>query len=151
MKFKIESVNISGKKGVEKDPVEVVECIADFGIKGDAHAGQWHRQVSFLSSEAVDEMKKKIKTKGENIELRPGIFAENILTRGIDWTKVKIGGKVIINKKIELEVTQIGKTCHHGCAIFKLVGNCIMPVQGIFTKVIKGGKICAGDKGYYSI
>lgn len=151
MKFKVESVNISKKKGVEKHSVDKVECISGHGIKGDAHAGNWHRQVSFLANEAVKKMKEKIRTKGENLELKPGIFAENILTSGIDWSKVNVGGRIFINKNVVLEVTQIGKECHTGCVIYKLVGDCIMPKQGIFTKVINGGIIRAGDSGYYSI
>ena len=151
MKFRIESVNISEKKGVEKIPVQEVEIIDDYGIMGDAHAGNWHRQVSFLAAEAVDMMREQVAEKVQGVELRPGIFAENILTRGIDWTEAKVGGKVVINNSVILEVTQIGKDCHTGCAIYKLVGKCIMPKQGIFTKVIKGGVIRAGDSGYYSI
>ena len=150
MTFQIKAVNISTEKGVVKKPVHVVECVVNHGIKGDAHAGDWHRQVSFLSKEAVEIMADKIKEKGQDIPLLPGIFAENILTLGIDWTQVKVGGHISINE-VELEVTQIGKACHSGCAIFKIVGDCIMPRQGIFAKVLKGGLIRAGDSGHYHI
>ncbi|MCK4761499.1 MAG: MOSC domain-containing protein [Candidatus Aminicenantes bacterium] len=144
IEFKIESVNISDKKGVQKHRVEEVELVEDFGIKGDAHAGKWHRQVSFLAGEGVDKMKEK------GLELQPGAFGENIVTRGIDWSQVKVGGKVFI-KDLILEVTQIGKECHDRCAIYYAAGECIMPKQGIFVKVLKGGRIHAEDSGYYSI
>jgi len=144
IEFRVESVNISEKKGVQKHEVEEIELVAGFGIKGDAHAGKWHRQVSFLAGEGVDKMKAK------GLELAPGAFGENIVTRGIDWSRVKVGGKVSINEII-LTVTQIGKECHDHCAIYEAAGECIMPTQGIFTKVIKGGRIRAQDRGYYSI
>lgn len=147
MKFKIESVNISEKKGVQKRPVETVELIKNHGIKDDAHAGNWHRQVSFLAGEAVDTMKARA---ANEIEIKNGDFGENVVTRGIDWTTVRVGEKVVINNA-ELEVTQIGKECHSRCAIYDAVGDCIMPRQGIFAKVLKGGTIHAGDSGYYSI
>ena len=150
MEFKVISVNISEKKGIEKNPVPSIECIGDFGIEGDAHAGKWHRQVSFLAVEAVEKMQKIIQSKGKKLELKPGIFAENILTRGFDWTKSKPGDRIKINE-VQLEVTQIGKECHVGCAIYKIVGDCIMPRQGIFARVINGGVINAGDSGHYGI
>jgi len=146
VEFEIESVNISEKKGTQKHPVEEIECIENYGIQGDAHAGEWHRQVSLLGGEAVDGMR----TKAGDFEIKPGDFAENIVTRGMDWTKAEPGGRIIIDH-VELEVTQIGKECHTGCAISNAVGECIMPTQGIFTRVIKGGKIHAGNSGYYSI
>jgi cyclic pyranopterin phosphate synthase len=146
MNFIIKSVNISQKRGVQKQPVEAVECIKNYGIKGDAHAGDWHRQVSFLAGEAVDTMRAKAGT----FEIKHGDFGENIVTRGIDWTKVNVGGTIVVGD-VELEVTQIGKECHDRCAIFDAVGDCIMPTQGIFAKVIKGGMIHAGDSGYYNI
>jgi len=146
MKFIIESVNISEKKGVQKQPVAVVECIESYGIKGDAHAGDWHRQVSFLAGEAVDTMR----TEAGTFEIKNGDFGENIVTRGIDWAQVNVGGTIVVGE-VELEITQIGKECHDRCAIFDAVGDCIMPRQGIFAKVIKGGMIHAGDSGYYNI
>lgn len=146
MKFIIESVNISEKKGIQKQPMEAVECIKNYGIKGDAHAGDWHRQVSFLAGEAVDTMRAKAGT----FEIKHGDFGENIVTRGVDWTQVNVGGTIVVGE-VELEVTQIGKECHDRCAIFDAVGDCIMPRQGIFAKVIKGGMIHAGDSGYYNI
>lgn len=144
MKFKVESVNISKEKGIQKHEVEEIELVENFGIKGDAHSGKWHRQVSFLAGEAVDHMKKKVR----ETKLLPGAFGENIVTRGINWTQVKVGGRIIINEA-ELEVTQLGKVCHDRCAIYNAAGECIMPTQGIFARVIKGGKIHAGDSGDY--
>ncbi len=146
MKFKIESVNISEKKGVQKHPVDSVKLIENYGIEGDAHAGKWHRQVSFLSGEAIDEMRAKA---GE-LAINDGDFGENIVTRGIDWRKVRVGGRISINGVV-LEITQIGKKCHTGCAIYDAVGECIMPKQGIFAKVVKGGEISGENSGYYSI
>jgi cyclic pyranopterin phosphate synthase len=146
MKFIIESVNISKKKGVQKQPVKTVECIENYGIKGDAHAGDWHRQISFLAGEAVDTMKAVAGT----FEIKHGDFGENIVTRGIDWTQVNMGGKIVIGK-VKLEVTQIGKECHDRCAIFDALGDCIMPRQGIFAKILEGGAINVGDSGYYNI
>lgn len=144
MTFKIEAVNISQKKGVQKHQVEVVELVENHGINGDAHTGNWHRQVSFLAAEAVDAFRGK----NPGIELNPGAFGENILTRGIDWTRVQIGGRVVINDVL-MEVTQIGKVCHDRCAIYDQAGECIMPSQGIFTRVLNGGTIRAEDSGYY--
>lgn len=144
MTFKIESVNISRKKGVQKHQVDVIELKENHGINGDAHTGNWHRQVSFLAAEAVDAFKKK----NPGIELNPGAFGENILTRGIDWTRVRIGGRLAINDVV-MEVTQIGKECHDHCAIYDQAGECIMPTQGIFTRVLKGGTIRAEDSGHY--
>ncbi|NIM13390.1 MAG: MOSC domain-containing protein [Candidatus Aminicenantes bacterium] len=144
--FKVESVNISDKKGVQKHPVEEIELVEDYGIKGDAHAGNWHRQVSFLGGESIDTMR----AKAGDFEIKHGDFAENIVTRGIDWDQAEIGGRIVVDDA-ELEVTQIGKECHTGCAISNIVGECIMPKQGIFAKVIKGGRIHVGSSGYYSV
>lgn len=144
IEFSIESVNISDQKGVQKHRVDEIELVEDFGIRDDAHAGDWHRQVSFLAGESVDQMKAK------GLELAPGAFGENIVTRGIDWSEVQVGGKVVIGATL-LEVTQIGKECHDPCAIYYSAGECIMPSQGVFAKVLKGGKIHAQDRGYYSL
>lgn len=146
MKFSIESVNISEKKGVQKRPVGKIELKEGYGIVGDAHAGKWHRQVSFLSIESIDHMREK----ADGFEIRNGDFGENIITRGIDWKKVKVGARIRINGA-ELEVTQIGKECHSGCAIYDAVGECIMPKQGIFARVLKGGVVSDKDIGYYSL
>ncbi len=134
------AVNISEKKGVPKTAVEFGELIENFGFKGDAHAGDWHRQVSFLGQESIDKMK-DLGIKG----LCTGKFAENITTEGIELYSLKIGQRFKINEVI-IEVTQIGKECHKKCAIFNQVGECIMPREGIFGRVIKGGIIRPGDE-----
>ena len=146
MKFSIESVNISEEKGVQKHPVGKIDVIKDHGIDGDAHAGKWHRQVSFLGLESINEMRKRSK----GFEIKNGDFGENIITCGIDWGKVEVGGKIKIND-VEMEITQIGKKCHSGCAIYDAVGDCIMPKQGIFARVLNGGKIGVKDIGHYSL
>jgi cyclic pyranopterin phosphate synthase len=135
---KIVSLNISLKKGVNKEPVESVEVQVDHGMVGDAHAANWHRQISLLAEESIDFMRAK------GLELDPGAFAENITTEGIDLAHLPIGTR-LSNGEVVLEVTQIGKKCHHGCAIFKQVGDCIMPREGIFTKVIVPGTLRQGD------
>ncbi len=138
-KGSVRSINISLIKGVKKTPVETAEIAAE-GIRTDAHAGDWHRQISFLADESADRMR----------EIAPGInpgdFAENITTRGIDFTRVRIGQKIMINDKVSLEITQIGKECHNGCEIKRQVGYCVMPTEGIFAKVITGGAIKTGDE-----
>jgi len=135
---KIVSLNISHKKGVNKEPVEQVELQVDHGIVGDAHAGDWHRQVSLLAEESIDFMRNK------GLELDPGAFAENITTEGLALASLPIGTR-LGSGEVVLEVTQIGKKCHHGCEIFKQVGDCIMPREGIFTKVIVPGTLRRGD------
>lgn len=137
---KVVAVNISEKKGVVKKPVESVNLVVDFGIEKDAHGGKWHRQVSLLGVESIDKMKK------QGIDhLDYGVFAENITTEGIELYTLPIGTKLEIGETL-LEVTQIGKECHQGCEIRQLVGDCVMPREGIFTIVLKGGTIKADDK-----
>jgi MOSC domain-containing protein YiiM len=144
VKFKVESVNLASEKGVQKHEVPEIVLRADFGIEGDAHAGKWHRQVSLLAGEAVDGMKAK------GLELAPGAFGENIVTRGVDWSRSKVG-EIIVIDDVELEITQIGKECHSHCAIYFAAGDCIMPKQGIFARVLKGGTIHAQSSGDYRI
>lgn len=137
---KVTAVNISDRKGVIKHPVQAGEFVVDFGIKGDAHGGNWHRQVSLLGQESIDKMT------AMGVEgLDPGKFAENLTTEGIELFTLPVGTKMDINGVL-LEVTQIGKECHKGCAIKNQVGDCIMPREGIFVKVLKGGEIKAGDE-----
>jgi len=136
---KVVSVNISKEKGTKKQPVEFADVIENFGIKGDSHAGKWHRQVSLLGIESIEKAKKW------GLNINPGDFAENITTEGINLRLLPIGTKIKINTVV-LEVTQIGKECHTGCEIFKKVGKCIMPTEGIFTKVLKGGIVKKGDE-----
>lgn len=136
---KVVAINISTEKGTVKKPVESALFIEEFGIEGDAHAGKWHRQVSLLSDESIDKMRK------QGVEgLDPGKFAENITTEGIVLYELPVGTKLRIGDTIQ-EVTQIGKKCHHGCEIYKQIGDCVMPREGIFTRVLKGGTVKAGD------
>lgn len=136
---KIAAVNISSEKGEKKSPVEIGELIENFGLKGDAHGGNWHRQISLLAQESIDKMRVS-----GLYELTYGDFAENITTEGIVLHKLPIGTRLKIGDVL-LEVTQVGKECHNGCAIKEKVGKCIMPLEGIFAKVITGGKIKAGE------
>jgi len=137
---KVIAINISEKKGIEKRPIEQGEFIENFGLKGDVHGGDWHRQVSLLAQESID------KAKAMGIEgLSAGKFAENITTEGIELHTLPIGTRFEINGVL-FEVTQIGKECHRKCAIFKKVGDCIMPREGIFAKVLKGGIVKPGDE-----
>ena len=136
----IVAINISKVRGVAKESIPFAECRIDHGIVGDAHADNWHRQVSFLGQESVDTMIQK----GAG-NLSPGDFAENITTEGILLYELPIGTQMSISEVI-FEVTQIGKECHHGCAIFQRVGDCVMPREGIFCKVLKNGIIRTGDK-----
>lgn len=137
---KVIAINISETKGVPKESIPEGNFILDFGLEGDAHAGKWHRQVSLLGVESINKMK-AVGIKG----LCSGKFAENITTEGINLYELPIGTKLQIGNTTQ-EVTQIGKECHAGCAIFQQVGQCIMPKEGIFTKVLKGGKIKVGDE-----
>jgi len=137
---KVIAINISEKKGVIKKPIEKGLFKVDHGLEGDAHAGNWHRQVSLLGQESINKMLEKgIK------DLTPGIFAENITTEGIVLYELPVGTKLRIGET-EMEVTQIGKECHQGCEIRKLTGDCVMPREGIFTIVLKEGVIKAGDE-----
>ena len=136
---KVLDINISEKKGVIKKPIGEGVFIEDFGLEKDAHAGKWHRQVSLLGIESFRKME-ELGVKG----LEHGMFAENITTEGIILYELPIGTRLRIGETIQ-EVTQIGKECHTGCAIAKQVGKCIMPKEGIFTKVIKGGTVKPGD------
>ncbi|MEI8201453.1 MAG: molybdenum cofactor synthesis domain-containing protein [Bacteroidota bacterium] len=141
--FEILSVNISTKKGTVKEAVEEIQ-IDKKGIKNDAHAGDWNRQLSFLGIESIKKFEKQAKRK-----MQFGEFAENLTTKGIDLPKVKPLDKLFIGKCV-LEITQIGKHCHGDkCAIYTEVGNCIMPKEGVFARVIKTGSIKAGDVGVY--
>ena len=137
--MKVISVNISEKKGTVKSPVPQIELKKKHGIVGDAHAGNWHRQVSLLAVESLEKMKEKIPS------LKPGDFAENIMTEGISLHTLPIGTLLSIGE-CELEVTQIGKECHKGCEIRNITGECIMPTEGIFAIVRKEGTIYPEDE-----
>lgn len=137
---KVISINISKEKGVVKTPIEKGFFKKEFGLEGDAHGGNWHRQVSLLAEESIDKMKEMGIT-----GLTPGVFAENITTEGIILYTLPIGTKLKIGEVI-MEVTQIGKECHSGCEISKITGKCIMPKEGIFAKILEEGYIKAGDE-----
>lgn len=139
MKGRVLAINISEKKGVPKQEVEKGYFKEEHGLEGDAHAGKWHRQVSLLGIESVEKMK-QMGVKG----LCNGRFAENLTVEGIVLYELPIGTQLKIGETIQ-EVTQIGKECHDGCAIKQAVGQCIMPKEGIFTRVIKSGEIKKGD------
>lgn len=136
---KVASVNLSSRKSVRKRPQPEVIAITNFGLEGDCHAGQDHRQVSLLAIESIEKMRKT------GLDVGPGDFAENITTKGLDLVHMPLGTILAIGKEVILEVTQIGKVCHTKCAIFKQVGQCVMPEEGIFARVIRGGKIKPGD------
>ncbi|ABR49306.1 MOSC domain containing protein [Alkaliphilus metalliredigens QYMF] len=136
---KVVAINISKEKGIPKEQIEKGTFVENFGLEGDAHAGDWHRQISLLGQESID----KIKALGME-ELEAGNFAENITTEGITLYELPIGTRLKIGVTIQ-EVTQIGKECHQRCAIFHTVGDCVMPREGIFTRVIQGGLVLPGD------
>lgn len=141
--FEIISVNISEKKGTKKIPKDDI-TLTDKGVLSDAHAGDWHRQVSLLGIESIESFESKLGRKITN-----GEFAENITTKGIVLYKTKPGDQLIIGDTL-LEITQIGKKCHgDNCEIFQQVGSCVMPKEGIFAKVIKGGTIKPGDQSEF--
>jgi MOSC domain-containing protein YiiM len=134
---KVVATCISEKKGERKTPVEYVTLRENHGIVGDAHAGDWHRQVSLLAQESIDKMR------GLGLDVSPGDFAENVTTTGIDLVSLPIGTCLQIGNAM-LEITQIGKECHNRCAIYDQAGDCVMPKEGIFAKVVVGGIIRAG-------
>ena len=135
----IEAICISTEKGVVKNAVGEISLRPGWGIDGDAHAGDWHRQVSILAGESIDRMRRKMP------ELDHGMFAENIVTRDIDLSVLTIGNSLLIGDDIVLEITQIGKECHNaGCAIKSATGECIMPKEGLFCRVEQGGTIKPG-------
>ena len=136
----VTAVNISREKGVRKESVPYIDLKLRHGIVGDAHAGDWHRQISLLADESVDTMRKACP-----IELDAGIFAENINTRGITLKTLPVGTRLRVGET-ELEVTQIGKQCHNDCEIKRATGKCVMPTEGIFAVVVKEGRVQAGDE-----
>lgn len=135
---KIHAISISKKKGIPKKNVAEATLKPEWGIIGDAHAGEWHRQVSLLALESIDKMRAK------GAKVNPGAFAENITTKGIDLLELGIGDQIRIGGSL-LEITQIGKECHDRCAIYQIVGDCVMPREGLFAKVINGSDIKIGD------
>ncbi len=138
-KGRIKAISVSQKRGTQKTNVPEAELKTDFGIVGDAHAASWHRQISLLANESIEKMI----TKGAKVS--PGNFAENITTEGIDLLSLSIGSKLKAGGNVELEISQFGKECHSRCAIFEQVGDCVMPREGVFAKVTKGGLVKVGD------
>ncbi|MDD7209000.1 MAG: molybdopterin-binding protein [Lachnospiraceae bacterium] len=141
---KITQICISERRGVQKSPVQKAELIENWGIKGDAHGGKWHRQVSLLCAEKIKEFEQK------GAEIYPGAFGENLVVEGIDLSKLPVGTRFYIGEAV-LELSQIGKECHNHCEIFKKMGDCIMPREGIFAEVIKGGMIFPGQEVRYKL
>ena len=140
MQPKVVSINISDKKGVRKKPVDEILVKTDYGLEGDAHSSsEWHRQVSLLALESI----KKMQDMG--LDVKPGDFAENITTEGIDLVSLPVGTRIQIGTDIVGEVSQIGKECHTRCAIYYQAGDCVMPKEGIFIKVIHGGTLRVKD------
>ena len=136
---KVTAVCISEKKGTQKRNVHEALFIEDFGLENDAHAGKWHRQVSLLSYEKIQDFKKK----GAPVE--DGAFGENLIVSGIDFKNLPVGTR-FQSGDVVMEMTQIGKECHSGCEIYKIMGDCIMPREGVFARVIRGGRIREGDE-----
>ncbi len=139
MRGTVVAVCTSDKKGIRKRDVGEAQLKVNWGIEGDAHAAKWHRQVSLLAMESIDKMRQK------GLNVGPGSFAENLTTQGIDLLALPIGSRVRIGSEVELEVTQHGKLCHERCAIYYAAGDCVMPREGIFARVLKGGRVKAGD------
>ena len=145
-KGSIFSINCSRIKGVSKEAVKKARLIEDFGLEQDVHSGPGLRQVSLLAIESIKKQIECPKAKKKNITLGPGDFAENITTEGLNLVHLNIGAKVKVGKEAMLEISKIGKVCHKYCAVYQKVGDCIMPREGIFAKVVKGGEIVVGDE-----
>ena len=139
MPAEVVAVSISKNKGERKTPMEMAVLREGHGIVGDAHAGDWHRQVSLLAEESIEKMR------ALGLDVDSGDFAENITTRGIDLLSLPIGKRLSLGEAT-IEVTQIGKECHNRCAIYYQAGDCVMPREGIFARVIHGGKVKPGDQ-----
>ncbi len=137
--MKIVAVSISDQKGVPKKNIPEGTLIEEFGLAGDAHGGPWHRQLSLLALESIRKMQDL------GLKVHPGSFAENITTEGISLPELPLGTRLRLGSEALVEVTQIGKVCHDRCAIFRLAGDCVMPKEGIFVRILKGGKVKPGD------
>ena len=136
----IVAVSISDRKGEKKHNISKARLIPDHGLDQDAHAGDWHRQVSLLDMQSIARIREK------GLAVDPGNFAENITTEGIRLWELPVGTRLRMGEKVLVEVTQIGKECHNRCAIFHQVGDCVMPREGIFAKVLQEGTIRPGDE-----
>lgn len=139
MPARVVAVCISENKGERKKPIAVGRLLVEHGLEGDGHAGEWHRQVSLLAQESINTMRAK------GLDVTTGDFAENLTTEGIDLPSLPIGTRLAVGDEAILEVTQIGKECHTRCAIYYQAGDCVMPREGIFARVIKGGTVTAGS------
>ena len=139
-KGKVLAVNISEDKGTKKTNVQSCSLLKDFGLKGDAHGGPWHRQVSLLANESIEKMR------ATGLNVGYGDFAENITTEGVDLVHLPIGTEIRIGNSVILRVTQIGKECHERCAIYYQAGDCVMPKEGIFGEVVSQGEVKVGDE-----
>lgn len=137
--MRVVAISTSKKKGTRKTAVNETVLIAGHGLEHDAHAGDWHRQVSFLASESI------ARAAQSGLSVGFGDFAENIATQGIDWLTVPVGTRLRIGDQAVVEITQIGKECHHKCAIYYAAGDCIMPKEGIFARVLTGGSVRVND------
>jgi molybdopterin adenylyltransferase len=135
---RVVSVNIADQKGVQKTPQASITLVVEHGVEGDAHAGPWHRQVSLLANESVETMRAK------GLDVAPGAFGENVTTEGIIVYQLPVGTRLRMGEAL-LEVTQIGKICHDRCAIYEQAGDCVMPREGIFVRVLEGGEVRPGD------
>ncbi len=142
----VDAICISTRKGTTKQEVQEANFLTDYGIEGDAHGGKWHRQVSILSRESIDKFKRQLKTKDEIQKIYNGAFAENLIIEGLIPSEIKIGQRLRIGEEVILEITQIGKECHNDCIIKKLTGKCVMPTEGLFARVIRGGRVKPGMK-----
>jgi MOSC domain-containing protein YiiM len=132
------SVNVAAEKGVRKTPCDEIELRVGHGVEGDGHAGPWHRQVSLLAQESIDTMRR------QGLDVGPGDFAENVTTRGIVVHELPLGTRLALGSCV-VEVTQIGKVCHDRCAIYRAAGDCVMPREGVFARVLEGGSLRRGD------
>ncbi|MCW3489505.1 MOSC domain-containing protein [Dethiobacter alkaliphilus] len=137
---KITAVSISRKKGMRKTNVDKAYLEVEYGIQGDAHAGDWHRQVSLLAKESIEKMQRM------GLDVKAGDFAENLTTEGIELVTLPVGTKLSVGNEVLLEVTQIGKICHDRCAIYYQAGDCVMPKEGIFVRVLTAGHIVPEDE-----
>lgn len=140
MEGRIVAVSTSATKSVRKQNQREVVLKEEWGIEGDAHAAPWHRQVSLLALESIRKMQEK------GLKVKPGDFAENLTTEGLDLPSLPLGTRLTVGEEVLLEVTQIGKVCHTRCAIYVQAGDCVMPREGIFARVLKGGKVVPGDR-----
>jgi len=142
--FRVLSLNVSDRTGVRKHPVPRVLLRADHGIVGDAHAGDWHRQVSLLAREDIDSLR------GRGMEIGFGDFAENLTTDGVDLASLPVGTRLHVGTAL-LEITQVGKECHGGCAISRTTGDCVMPRKGVFARVVRGGEVDRDCRCHYDL